>query len=71
MEFVFERPLEAIGGLTADPVSAMRILYTRTNPKGLSEELWRHAYGCRAWLVVVRNTASNAVLTVRPYGADT
>jgi sarcosine oxidase subunit delta len=31
------------------------------NPKGDHEEYWQHVLGCRAWLVLERNTATNGV----------
>jgi sarcosine oxidase subunit delta len=31
------------------------------NPKGLHREFWQHVLGCRQWLVLERNTATNAV----------
>ena len=36
----------------------------RRNPAGPHAELWQHAGGCRAWLRVVRDTVSHAVLEV-------
>lgn len=35
------------------------------NPKGPHREYWQHVLGCREWLVVERNTASNTVIAVR------
>jgi sarcosine oxidase subunit delta len=35
------------------------------NPKGAHSEFWQHVQGCRQWLVVERNTASNEVNRVR------
>ena len=35
------------------------------NPKGPHREYWQHVLGCREWLVVERDTASNTVLSVR------
>ncbi len=29
------------------------------NPKGIHREYWQHVQGCRQWLVVERNTATN------------
>ena len=29
------------------------------NPKGVHKEYWQHVSGCRQWLVVTRNTATN------------
>ena len=31
------------------------------NPKGVHREFWQHVLGCRQWLVLERNTATNAV----------
>ncbi len=37
-------------------------LYGRTNAKGPSEELWWHKFGCRRWLRLRRNAATNEFL---------
>lgn len=60
-EFTFERPVEAIVALEAPVDEAMRTLFTRENPRGRSPELWRHAYGCRAWLRLERDTATHDI----------
>jgi heterotetrameric sarcosine oxidase delta subunit len=39
-------------------------LNIRENPAGPNAELWQHAWGCRAWLRVVRDTRDHAVLEV-------
>lgn len=31
------------------------------NPKGAHREYWQHLQGCRQWLLVERNTASNEI----------
>jgi sarcosine oxidase subunit delta len=31
------------------------------NPKGPHREYWQHGLGCRQWLVLDRNTATNSV----------
>ncbi len=31
------------------------------NPAGPSEEYWYHAFGCRSWLKVVRDTRTHAI----------
>jgi methylglutamate dehydrogenase subunit B len=36
------------------------------NPKGLHREYWQHVLGCRRWLVLERDTASNAVVRAVP-----
>lgn len=39
-------------------------VYLRDNPAGPHAELWYHGAGCRAWLVVVRDTTTHEVLSV-------
>ncbi len=39
-------------------------VYVRTNPSGPHRELWYHAAGCHAWLVVTRNTSSHVISDV-------
>jgi sarcosine oxidase subunit delta len=36
-------------------------VYHRTNPKGRHKELWSHVAGCRAWVVVERNTLTHEI----------
>lgn len=33
----------------------------RDNPAGPLRELWQHEFGCRAWLVVTRNTVTHEI----------
>ncbi len=35
-------------------------LYSRTNAKGPSDEMWWHRFGCRGWFRLRRDTATNA-----------
>ncbi len=37
-------------------------VYLRRNEKGLHRELWQHTAGCRAYFVVVRDTATNLMV---------
>jgi heterotetrameric sarcosine oxidase delta subunit len=39
-------------------------LYPRVNAAGRSREHWRHAAGCRRWLVVERDTRTHEVFAV-------
>lgn len=39
-------------------------IHIRDNPAGPNGELWQHGDGCRAWLRVVRDTVTHAVLSV-------
>lgn len=36
-------------------------VYLRDNPAGALRELWYHGMGCRAWLVVDRDTRTHAI----------
>jgi methylglutamate dehydrogenase subunit B len=49
---------------TAPEAAWVDFVYVRDNPRGPVSELWQHVQGCRAWLVVTRDTASHAVLEV-------
>ena len=39
-------------------------VYLRDNPTGLHCELWYHASGCHAWLVVTRDLRTHAISSV-------
>ncbi|MFL5200079.1 MAG: sarcosine oxidase subunit delta, partial [Microvirga sp.] len=41
-------------------------VYLRDNPAGPHRELWYHAAGCHAWLVVTRDTRTHAIASVEP-----
>lgn len=69
-EFVYERTMDSVVRIGAEPDDAMETLFTRTNPRGEDEELWRHSFGCRAWMVVTRNRVTNAILAVRAIGPE-
>jgi sarcosine oxidase subunit delta len=38
------------------------MLHVRTNPAGVTKDLWYHETGCGSWLLVTRNTVTHAVL---------
>jgi sarcosine oxidase subunit delta len=40
----------------------------RDNPKGWVRERWVHAFGCRQWFVVVRNTVTHEIRTTSKLG---
>ncbi|WP_295631863.1 sarcosine oxidase subunit delta [Novosphingobium sp.] len=69
-EFVYERTVDAIVQPDADPTEAVAALFTRTNPRGLDEELWRHTYGCRAWLTMTRHRVSHEITAIRAIGPE-
>ena len=45
-------------------------LHLRDNPFGTHRELWYHDAGCRAWLVVTRDTVTHEILGVEPADAS-
>lgn len=40
-------------------------VYMRDNPAGEHRELWYHAFGCRRWLRVTRNTRTNEIVGIQ------
>lgn len=70
-EFIFERTVDSVVPLNAAPEAAMTTLFTRNNPRGIDEEIWRHTYGCRAWLVITRHRVTNDITSVRSVGPET
>ena len=71
VEFDYGRTLDAILPLDASPEQAAAVLSARDNPRGVSQELWRHTHGCRAWLVLTRHTVSHEISAVVPWVAAT
>ena len=51
-----ERPAEDAG-----PAAWDDYLHNRDNPAGDTRDLWFHEGGCRAWIVVARNTVTHAI----------
>jgi sarcosine oxidase subunit delta len=43
-------------------------MYFRTNPKGLSHEIWYHGMGCRKFFNVTRDTVSYEIKEVYKMG---
>lgn len=41
-------------------------VYDRANPAGPHREYWQHSGGCRAHLVMVRDTTTHAILETAP-----
>jgi heterotetrameric sarcosine oxidase delta subunit len=69
-EFTYERTVDSVVTLDAAPEDAMKTLFKRGNPRGVDEEIWRHTYGCRAWMVVTRHRVTNEISGVRAVGPD-
>ena len=43
-------------------------LFIRKNGKGLHYERWNHAFGCRQWFNIARNTATDEILAIYKIG---
>ena len=69
-EFVFERTVDSVVTRDMPSAEAMAKLFTRTNPRGLDEEIWRHTYGCRAWMVVTRHRVTHEIAAIRAVGPE-
>jgi len=52
----------------ADAAAWDAYMFLRDNPAGETRDLWYHADGCGAWIVVTRDTVSHAVLDCRLAG---
>jgi sarcosine oxidase subunit delta len=69
-EFVYERTSDAVVRFEDTPEAAIATLYARDNPRGASEEIWWHAYGCRGWMLIRRDRVSHAIAWVRALGPE-
>ncbi len=69
-EFVFERTVDSVVTRDMPSAEAMAKLFTRTNPRGPDEEIWRHTYGCRAWMVVTRHRVTHEIAAIRAVGPE-
>jgi sarcosine oxidase subunit delta len=72
-EFTFLGDASVTRPTTNDPASMEQwfdYVYLRDNPRGAFDEYAHHSGGCRAWLVVSRNTETHEVhgaVTARDY----
>jgi len=48
----------------ADIETFFEYVYPRDNPAGPHRELWYHVGGCRAWIVVNRDTRTHEIFSV-------
>ena len=68
VEFAYERTVDSVVQPDAPADEAMERLFTRANPRALDDEIWRHTYGCRAWLVMTRHRATHEITAIRAIG---
>ena len=69
-EFIYERTVDSVGPLHAAPDEAMKTLFTRANPRGVDQEIWRHTFGCRAWMVITRHRVTNEISAIGAVGPE-
>ncbi|RJT22787.1 sarcosine oxidase subunit delta [Chakrabartia godavariana] len=69
-EFVYGRTVDSVVALDAPADQTMTALFTRTNPRGPDDEIWRHTYGCRAWIVITRHRVTNEITATRAVGPE-
>jgi sarcosine oxidase subunit delta len=72
-EIEFECGGEADRRRPADPAALDAVawsdyVFNRSNTKGLAEEWWWHAKGCRRWFTLARDTLTHRI--TRPPEAD-
>ncbi|KIN73176.1 sarcosine oxidase subunit delta [Sulfitobacter guttiformis] len=48
----------------AEPDAWDAYVHLRENPAGRTRDLWQHDAGCRAWLVVTRDTVTHEIYGV-------
>ena len=67
-EFIYERTVDSVVSLAMAPDDAVATLFTRTNPRGVDEEIWRHTFGCRAWMILTRHRVTHVIEAIRAVG---
>ena len=70
VEFAYERTVDSVVQPDAPAPEAMERLFTRANPRGFDEEIWRHSFGCRGWLVMSRHRATHEITAIRAVGPE-
>ena len=70
IEFAYERTVDSVVQPDAPAEEAIERLFTRANPRGFDEEIWRHSFGCRAWLVMTRQRTTHEITAIRAVGPD-
>ena len=64
-EFTYGREDATMPALDAPPAEWFSYVYERANPAGPHAEWWHHNLGCRQWLLIVRDTVTHDVLSIR------
>ncbi len=67
-EFVYygdAAPLRPGDGVPDAEQAFTDYVYLRNNPRGVHREIWFHAHGCHAWLIVERDTGNHDIRAVQ------
>ena len=70
IEFAEELTVDSVVQPDAPAAEAIERLFTRANPRGLDNEIWRHSFGCRAWLVLTRHRSTHQITAIRATGPE-
>ena len=70
IEFAYERTVDSVVQPDTPADEAMERLFARANPRGFDEEIWRHSFGCRAWMVMTRHRATHEITAIRAAGPE-
>ena len=70
VEFTYERTCDSVVTPDAAAPEAMERLFARANPRGDDDEIWRHSFGCRAWLVMTRHRVTHEISAIRALGPE-
>lgn len=70
VEFAYERTVDSVVEPDELADQALEHLFTRANPRGVDEEIWRHSFGCRAWLVMTRHRTTHEITAIRAVGPE-
>ena len=70
VEFTYERTVDSVVEPAAPADEAIERLFTRANPRSIDGEIWRHSFGCRAWLVMTRHRTTHEIVAVRAAGPE-
>lgn len=63
-EFTYEGPVMDWPALDATRAKWVDAVFMRDQPKGETQELWRHHLGCGSFLEILRNTVTHEIVSV-------
>lgn len=60
-EFAYRGEARDAPALSEPAAAHIDHVYQRDNPRGVMREHWYHAQGCRAWLLIERDTRTHEI----------